>query len=357
MPLEVITTLEAFAGLRDTWNAVLRESGSYTPQMSYEWLAAYWKHFAADAQVEILVHRDKGGGIVGFSPFMTRRRRDGLSTVTELTFLADDLSDYLDFVSIEKCRGEVLVNQVIPFLAERMKQVDRVFLRRIRFSSPNWKFLKRQWSDAFLPTGENPIAVLGTSADEFFGSLGRNIRRELQKRQSRVKESGLHLSFEAVSGYDSELLSEFAEMDRIRAAETGHHSALSRKRVAEFFRDAAQPLAARGEICGWVLRLEGELASYRLGFVVADQFLDWQTSYNGKFNEFDVGKILLAKAIEDCISKKYEQFNFLAGCEGYKLSWSNKIDFFYAYTWERRNVSMRLMDTIRSVKRLVDMKQ
>lgn len=348
----VITDIDAFAALGEEWNAVLRASGSYTPQLSHEWLLAYWRHFAAGRQVEILVHRNKSGRIVGFSPFMTCRERNWLGVCRTLSFLGDDMSDYLDFILLDQCRGEVCVHEIQPFLDAKAKQVDRVLLRRIRQSSPNWRFLKRQWGDTFLPTGENPIIRLGTSADEFLGSLGRNTRRELQKRLARIAESGLTLAVEEIDGYRPDLLEEIVAMDAVRARATGHHSALSRPSVRRFFQEAAPALAARGELAGWVLRLGGELASYRLGFVADKTFLDWQTSYNMRLTEFDVGKILLSRAIENCFAKGYAEFNFLAGCEGYKLAWSNKLDFFYAYRWERENLSMRLMGVARALKRL-----
>jgi|GEM_PF-4967024 len=355
MTYDVISDYQTFRDLKYAWNDLLLASGSYSPQLSHEWLTAFWQHLAGDNKVEVLVHKDKNENIDGFTPLMTRRRKSrlGLLDFTELTFLADELTDYSDFILLGNNRGSHLVHEILPFIAQKQHEVDRINLRRIRYSSPNWQILKREWHDAFHPTYENAIACLGTSSSEYFNSIGKNIRHEVNKRCNTIEKAGISLNVVFFQDWQKERFKEFVAMDEIRASQQGHCTALSKPAVREFFDVVGPQLASRGELGGWVLHLNGEAAAYRLGFIDSKTFLDWQTGYNLKFRQFDIGKIVLAKAIEDCFKRGIEKFNFLMGLEPYKLAWSSEIEFAYSYEWQASRFRNRFQDAVRSAKRLI----
>jgi len=354
MSVSIIQDWDEFQSLGRVWNQVLDESEGFTVQMTHKWLSLYWKYFAGDAEVEILMHEDENGHVIGFTPLMTKRHRrfGGLLNFKQLTFLADDFTDYSDFI-VRSRRGAVLVNEVFPFLEQKKDVVDSIHLRHIRTNSPNWGILKRVWGQDFIPVTENLICRLGGSRDDYLATRGRNIRREVKKRYSKLDRDGFSVQVNYFEKLDPSLLLDMVDCSRKRATCSEHTSVLARPQVVEFLTDLSQVPLPCGRLAGWTMRHGSTLVSYRLGFLVSGVFYDWQTDYNLEFAEYSVGKLLLANAIEDCFSKDILIFDFMVGAEPYKQAWANDMSFLYSFRWVSSSFRNRLYTTVKAAKDLV----
>jgi len=359
MSYDIITSLNDFKPLQPVYNELLEDlrnrHGCYTPQLSHEWLATYWEYLAGDAKVEILVHKDKDGKIVGFSPFMTKRLPGirGQLGLTQLTFLTDDKTDCCDIVLHNDHRSSIIVNELQTFLANKEQVVHRIYLRRIRHASPNWRIFKRLWQGQFRPSIENMICRLGKSKNDYFTSIGSSVRKEIRQKWKRISESYGSIKVEYVDSINHQYLQQLMKVDQCRAGNTEHNSTISNILGYEFAHEVLRLLADRNEFCGWILWADNEPAAYRLGFLTKNTFQGWQTSYNLKYSEYSPGKLLTAKAIEDCFTKNITCFDFLCGEKTYKIDWCNDLEVLYAYEWQANTFRSRLVNAGGAVKRLV----
>jgi len=360
MSYDIITSLNDFKPLQTVYNELLEDlrnrHGCYTPQLSHEWLATYWEYLAGDAKVEVLVHKDKTGKIVGFSPFMTKRLPGirGQLGLTQLTFLADDKTDCSDFILSEPHRQSILQSEILPFIERKKQSASRICLRKFRPQSPSWKALKCKWNHHFMPVTENPIANLGTDPDRYFALVGKKTRYQYRKAWKDLCSNENKVSLEYYNNLSQETLFLMAEMDTERASTTSRRTAISRNDVRSFFVSVMPKLSARNEFAGWLLKIGDVVIAYRIGFLVGGAtFQGWQTSYNLQYDNYTPGKILTGKAIEDCFKRGITRFDTLNGGEVYKASWCDQIDILYAYEWQANPFRSRLVEAGGAMKRLV----
>src|SRR5690349_19277347 len=100
MNIELVEDAEAFFGLRDEWNALLKASNSDTVFLTHEWLSSWWRHLSEGRRLSILLARENGD-LIGILPVARRQPQYARMMPRLLEFLGSGLigSDYLDLIA------------------------------------------------------------------------------------------------------------------------------------------------------------------------------------------------------------------------------------------------------------------
>ena len=74
LTIECIDSTWGFTALRPEWNALLRDSASDCPFLTWEWLHTWWTHLSGSSRLRIAAVR-AGSELVALAPFrMTKSR-------------------------------------------------------------------------------------------------------------------------------------------------------------------------------------------------------------------------------------------------------------------------------------------
>ncbi|MDC4227928.1 MAG: hypothetical protein MPW15_27790 [Candidatus Manganitrophus sp.] len=105
--VERVCTDEGLFELKADWERLFAQSSAQNPFLSWEWMAAWWRHLGAGKLHLLFVRRQ--GALIGIAPFYQREIRLGGISFRALSFLGDEAvgSDHLDFLSRKGCEDEV----------------------------------------------------------------------------------------------------------------------------------------------------------------------------------------------------------------------------------------------------------
>jgi CelD/BcsL family acetyltransferase involved in cellulose biosynthesis len=108
-----------------------------------------------------------------------------------------------------------------------------------------------------------------------------------------------------------------------RWSSDGGSDAIDSPAVEAFHRDAARRLAARGWARLYLLSVAGAPRAALYGFRHGDRFAFYQAGYDPEWRQRSVGTVLLGHVIARSFADGAREFDFLRGCESYKLKWAN----------------------------------
>src|SRR4051812_46135346 len=105
MRVTEIRTESALEALRPSWNGLLRDSGSSTIFLTWEWISAWWRCYGQTGELRVLAAFNESGILRGIAPLRVKTARQCGQTVPAVYFIGDcsNDSEYLDFII---ARGE-----------------------------------------------------------------------------------------------------------------------------------------------------------------------------------------------------------------------------------------------------------
>lgn len=131
-------------------------------------------------------------------------------------------------------------------------------------------------------------------------AFSNGLRSRLERSRRKLRSTG-SVTFERLRPLPEdvpeliEVIASIEDRSWKGAAETGIFSTPDRR---AFFEDVARALAAEGRLEIALLRLNGEVVSYRFGFFVDGSFLDYNFAYPEELASLSVGRVLLGEAID-----------------------------------------------------------
>ncbi|MEO0249920.1 MAG: GNAT family N-acetyltransferase [candidate division WOR-3 bacterium] len=285
-------------------------------QMEAWWLLP-WLEALAQKPFAIVIRDGNDPVALGF---FERRRASlairGLVRKRVLTFLSQGPSDFSDILLAPDVRPADLA----PVFAEALKIVPKVDEIRLE-QFPESSAFARPLSDAtgakLLDWVKVYFSDLRAGYDALWRGAGRNARRDIHKKERRLRES-FEIGYDVIREADEALLSEIVSLNQKRK---DRRSPFIGKRAGFTLRMIRECQDA-GELLVFTMRANGSLISYRLGFLRDGVFYDWNTSYDPEFFDLSPGKVQLAHALRWCVDTELKEFNFMRGDEDYKRIWS-----------------------------------
>ena len=324
MRAAAVTNAAGLADLETEWRHLCSVCPTATVFQTYEWNAAWWKHFGSSwgRRLRILTFRDAAGTLIGLAPLMTSFWY--ATALRRMSFLGTGTSDYLDILAVPGYESSVAAS-FYAFL-EHSGGWQIADFQQLRDGALLREYLPESGSrlHSFDAAGEPcPYLALAADWDMMLQSFGKKTRtnigyydRALQKIYA--VEAG---AVTDESEIDAELTQLF-DLHQRRWNQRWLPGVFGGKRVQAFHRDAARRLLKQGWLRLFSLRLDGVTQASLYCFAYGDRFCYYQGGFEPTLARLSLGTVLTARALQAAISEKRAIFDFLRGDEPYKAKWT-----------------------------------
>ena len=83
-----------------------------------------------------------------------------------------------------------------------------------------------------------------------------------------------------------------------------------------------QGIKGSGGFKYYYLKIDGEVAAFRLGFEFKKIYFEWKSCHKSEFNKYSIGDLLTWMIVKNHIKNKLIAHNFMAGDYVYKERWA-----------------------------------
>lgn len=170
----------------------------------------------------------------------------------------------------------------------------------------------------------SPFLPLSGSFDSYLKTLGTNWRQDSARQQRRLQKDVGAVELDVrrqVTSHDLQMLRDVAQRRR-DAGDERRCPLLEPDRMA-FIHSLCEPLNDRGWWQLALLRVNGSIVAYHLGFQIKGTFFCWSVAHDPVYSAYSPGKILMRLHIEHCFQTGMQEFDFMAGEESYKSHWTD----------------------------------
>lgn len=326
-----IASLEPYAG---AWN---RLAGGI-PFRSWEWLAAWWRHYgpagrAGDRKrrLHVLGVFDPSGALAGLAPLYAEASATA-GRVFRLLGDGEVCSEYLGMLSTPG-REEAVAAAIAEYLAEGFGTP--------RSSPQRWDLLVLEAVDANDPV-HSPLLVhlkqlgavvhcrpgpgcwrleLPDSWDELITSRSKNQRKQFRRVLRRAETRGIVLHHVECLSELTQAFEHLVDLHQRRWQSQGKPGCFASDRFLAFHRDVAAEMLRAGQLrMVWFEAEDKPLAAeYQLS--AAGMISMYQAGVDPDRLHWEPGHVATARVIQLAIAEGCRRFDFLRGNEPYKGQW------------------------------------
>ncbi|CAG0946878.1 hypothetical protein ANRL1_03388 [Anaerolineae bacterium] len=330
----ILRTADLFDTLRPEWNALLHASTADTPFLTHEWQCTWWSCLG-EGELFVMTVRD-GGALVGLAPLFILSQPDLDGKVRRLLRLIGsvDASDYLDLIAVRGREREVF-DAMLNVLAQS-DEWDVLDLYNVPAASTTRSLLPdlaaaRGWKFTDEQQVVCPIITLPATFEDYVQNLDKKERHEL-RRKLRRSEGTEGLTWYAITGddhvHDQDAAAE-AFIDLMMKSRSDKSDFMT-DRMRRFFHQMIHATHAGGFLHLSFLEVQGVKAATYLSFDYCQKRLVFNSGLETTgFQSLSAGIVLVARMIEDAITRGYTEFDFLRGDEEYKYRLGAKDTWIY----------------------------
>lgn len=184
--------------------------------------------------------------------------------------------------------------------------------------------------------GVCPALDLPESYSEYSNALPGWLRRNVKQGLSRAQRHGV-ITFRRATPEDvGERLEALIRLHALEWGARGQSGVLADERVASFHRQAAPGLVRAGLLRLEVMELEGEPIAALYGLVGQRRAYQYIGGYHPEYSRWNLGSVMIARAIEEAIDRGLCQYDFLRGAEPYKYAWGARDVPLQRLSWTSR---------------------
>jgi CelD/BcsL family acetyltransferase involved in cellulose biosynthesis len=324
----VVRGNDHFELLRDEWNALLDRSRSDSVFLTWDWLYAWWRYFADDRQLHLVIVRDSSGALVGIAPFCLLCGGAAAPGRT-IAFLGSThvSSEYLDIIAAPECETGV-VAEVLQSLYAARDCWDCLLFTDLLETSLVYRFF-RDWALARrivlkkIKSHECPALLLSDSREKIFANLKPHLRSTIIRKSRKLEKLGLHLELvESAEEVASSLLCLF-QLHKQCWNDRGIRGNFKDEAIRDFHRDVSSRFFSRDMLRLYKLYADGKVVSALYAFKYKNKLFYFQSGYDPSWSSYSPGTVLMWKCIERSVDDNLDNFDYLRGNEHYKTLWTN----------------------------------
>jgi CelD/BcsL family acetyltransferase involved in cellulose biosynthesis len=297
------------------WKRIEDETDCF-PQMYYEWCEPWWRLQSGNRKLHIVAVEEGNHKIVGIAPLCVEKRF-GLSVLRSFPIHFGDFYSFLVQEDGQSCEIiEAIVDYVRTYSAWELFHLFNVNSKSELWGTlQNKDFLARKVTDIIAAN------FAGLSFNEFMKTLSYRSRKEFGKNIRKLEQDG-KVTLECVrdsSGYTTNE----NMLRRLYDARWADDHLLPLDNIYYQCRnEAIKACYSKGKVALFLLKLDGRIIAFELGFLYGQIFYGWKVSHDPDYNFYSPGALIIGKIIEELISMKFTQFNFMTGDYSYKRSWA-----------------------------------
>lgn len=328
-----ITKISELRDIAIEWDKLLEQSLHNSYSLSWNWISNWIDIFLEKNQLFCIAVYDQDT-LVGVGPFWIEHKKQLLHKTRVLQFLGSSevCPDHLDLI-INAKNSESICNAIWEHLFGALgKNWDILEYNHIPSDSRILQFF-RKLSDQDrrcnrLVLNEYtvcPYVDLPETWEAYQKSLSSNQRRALKMSSTLLSNAGL---VELTFCNTAEDLPAFFEahimLHRQSWNERGKTGSFGTEKFRKFHSNYAEAQLKRGSLFLCNLTLDGKPIGSFYGFIYNGVLLYYLIGTNrNAVPKASVGRVLIARCIEEAIKRKVKRFDFLRGFESYKYDWTD----------------------------------
>jgi CelD/BcsL family acetyltransferase involved in cellulose biosynthesis len=323
--VECLDSSWGFTALRSEWNALLRDSASDGPFLTWEWLHTWWTHLSGASRLRIAAVR-ADHELIALAPFRITKSRVTFLSRLDMLGTGGAGSDYLDVIVRRGWEAEGV--RALARFARSESATLR--LRRLARTATAFALADRLEADGWIastaPDGVCPyVPLTGHTWDSYLGTLGSSHRANVRRR---IKALGQNFSmrFERVTtdAERREALAALVTFHERRYAGRGGSTAFMTPALRGFHDEVTRRALDRGWLRLFVLRVNDALVAVMYGFMYNGRFYFYQHGFDDRYQRHSIGLVVMGLSIRAAIDEGADEFDMLWGVEAYKGLWARE---------------------------------
>lgn len=305
------TRLAELEAEEERWAALWSRVPEATPFQHPAWLLPWTRVFAPERlHVFFASAGDELSAVLPLFPWIDAGR-------PRLSLLGAGISDYLDPL----LEGDV--RQLWPLLQHALGAAD-LQLERCELTdlSPRCALLGLgELAPQLDQVGVCPTLRLPKEHAEYLSCLPTWLRRNVKQGLSRATRQGTVRFRRATPEDVTELVEVLIQLHTLEWQARGQSGVLADARVCGFHRQAAPPLLRADLVRLEVMELDGRAIAALYGLQGHGRAYQYIGGFHPEYSRWNLGSVMIARAIEDAMGRGYVEYDFLRGAEPYKYAW------------------------------------
>jgi CelD/BcsL family acetyltransferase involved in cellulose biosynthesis len=323
------------AELVRSWRRLQKEY-NYFPQSHYDWCAPWWRILRGKRQLYIVAVKDDEQKIVGIAPCCIERT----SGFALLRSFPIHFGDFFTFILDKSGSYRKIAEAIITHL-QTFKHWHAVKLDQVNSKDPLYSyllesgFLNKKMTDIFIAD------FAGKPINEFMRTLSKNSRKGIMKKVRRIQRD-YPVEFIEVSDYTI-YLDYFSDLKEVFFRRRGTQKAENKYQCRNI---AISSLFDEDQMRLYLLKVNGNLIGYKLGFKHDSCFYSWQVAHDPHYSKYSPGHIITYLIISNSDSSGISRINFMGGGHDYERTWakSGLVTGNYSMLNPSRSVKGRLIE-------------
>jgi len=340
MQVECYQDERGWDALQEGWNALLQNSVTPVPFLTWEWQRAWWEAFGGGRRLQLLAMRDANGQVQAIVPLFAQDTAVGPGaplpeihiepsvpategqTLCTLHWIGGtEVSDYLDLIVAAPQHREACA-ALLEALAAR-EDWQLLDLHCLRGASPTAATLAelaraRGWGVQQVREDVCPVVELPGTWDEYLAlRLDKKKRHEL-RRKIRRAEQATRVEWHWVEKAE-DLGASLETFFALHKASQRDKDAFMDPRMEGFFRNVARIALEKNWLRLSILSFNGQPVGSYLCFDYGRERLVYNSGYDqAAYADLAPGIVLMGYMIQDAIQRGLQRFDLLRGNERYK---------------------------------------
>ncbi len=322
-----VHSLEELDHYRLLWRDLFHATPGATFFQTCEWLEVYWRHFARDQQLKVLVV-ELAGQAVGIVPLVVRRVPHRLATLRTISYPLDDWATTYGPIGPHQTASLMMA---MGHLASRPRDWDSLELRAIADDRDRGR-TARAMSLAGLPgtrsdyQSSSMIAMQGTWED-YLATRNRKVRHEIVRQLRRADEEAQlefvrHRPAPFGHGDGDPAWDLYDECELVASAswqaEAADGNTLCHSTFRSFYRDAHAAAARLGMVDVALARLAGRPVAFLYSYHHAGRVFGMRMGFDPSTGQSGLGMQLLLTLLRDSFARGDQSFEMGPGDQRYK---------------------------------------
>jgi CelD/BcsL family acetyltransferase involved in cellulose biosynthesis len=333
--------------LRDAWRRLLAQTPGGTFFQSLEWLETYWKHYAADQRLRVLLVKSVGE-LVGILPLVERSEKRRIGSMRFLTYPLDHWGSFYGPIGP---RPEPVLLHGMQHIRRTKRAWDAVDLRFVDADGHDGGAAERALRAAgmtpFVSNYETTTLVdLPPTWDEFLTKQTSKWRNNYRRWVRKVEECG-ELSYArhrprgtAEHGDDDPRFDLYDACEDVARRSWQEHSetgtTLSSESIRPFLRDLHAVASRFGAADVNLLYLDGRAAAFAYNYHYRGGVFGLRIGFDADAASDGLGNLMYLNALRDSIERGDRLYDLGPGSLECKRYLGTRVQQTYRLSYYRR---------------------
>ena len=351
----LITNLQQWARWRDAWDELLSNSTAFEARifLSYEWLTTWWRFLGSGVRNAkwgwgrklLVVAIADGERLLAAAPLFVSPS-PFLPLARIVRFVGNGNSDYGDFLVRKGC--EEVAQKIWLWLFTHPSLWHLIALHELPEGSEAISSLQ----SVNLPDGFRAKILVGevchrvplnSENGSWRERTSKSLREQLKRRERQIGRNFKVQFRTATNEQEVEaILPQLFALHRLRWGQLGQTGVFIFPKVRKFHQEFARQALKRHWLRLHWLSLDNVTAAVYYAFKVGNYSGFYTCGFNPSFGRYSVGKVLLAKVIDEAEREGAKVFDFMRGDETYKAEFGTVTQRnFHFFVWRNDELLSR----------------